>query len=180
MEEKIVSKLNKLELMVSSFADRIENCEVSIAKNRESVNAFEERLEYLEQASKNNSVRICGLEINENDDVPSAVSSFIKNNLKISCSPHDLDFAFTLNKGNKQGNKPTVLVRFMSNIKKKSVLANKKLLKNSGVTFFEDLTKKKYSLLVAAKQKYGKNTWSMDGKIFYWDSVKQRKVQFNA
>lgn len=97
----------------------------------------------LEQTSKTNSTRICGLEINNNNDVPGEVSLFITKNLNLWCTPYDLDFAFALNKGSKQGNKPTILVRFVSNIKKKSIMAAKKLLKNSGVTFFEDLTKNK-------------------------------------
>lgn len=178
MEEKIVSKLSKLEEIMSSFCDRVVECEASIAKNSESIIALENQLENLEQASKNNCIRVCGMEIGEKEDVPSAVASFIKNKLKIPCTLQDLDFAFVVNsKGDKkQGDRSVVLVRFVSNIKKKTVSAAKKILKDSGVAIFEDLTKKKYSMLVAAKQKYGKNTWSWDGKIFYWDSVKQCKI----
>lgn len=176
MEETIVSKLSKLEAIISSFCERVEKCEALVAKNSVTVIALEDRLENLEQTSRNNSVRICGMEVGEKD-IPSAVSLFIKNELKIPCTLQDLDSAFVVSdKGGKRNDRPTILVRFVSNIKKKSVMAAKKLLKNSNVSIFEDLTKKKYSMLVAARQKFGKNTWSWNGKIFYWDSVKQRKV----
>jgi len=175
MESKIDDKLSKLDNKISSYCDLLKKTDKMVAKNSESIENIQIRVDSLEQNIKSNSLRICGLNIDDKDMVQ-GVCTFIKDSLKIQCSSDDFDCAFRVKKKNDSEGRNTILVRFFSNIMKNKVMAAKKLLKDTGVVIYEDLTRGKYDLLVAAKKKHGKNVWSAGGRIFRWDASNNRKV----
>lgn len=178
MDAKFEAKISKLDDKLSSLIDSLKNLEAVAAKNNHSIRDMQLRLDNLEQNCKQNCLRICGLSPVEDDNMAASVVSFIVNKLNISCSPNDIDFVYRIKNttGNKSDTRSTLLVRFLSNMVKSRILAAKKKLKGTSVVIFEDLTRSRYDLLIAARQKHGKNAWSAGGKIYYWDSVKNCKV----
>lgn len=176
METKLDERLCKFEDKLSTLYTSIDKFEPMITKNTAAILDVQDRLDDLEQKYKNNCIRICGLKRDNSLNLVDSVISFLKNNLNISCSSSDIDFAIPVNNKNKDQINTMVLVRFASHNKKNTVMAERKILKNQGVVIYEDLTPKRYELLVASKKKYGKNVWSSSGKIYYWDTVDNRKT----
>lgn len=181
LEEKIDNKLSSLDSKFASLCDSLKQLDQIVTTNNGSIASLKAQLDSFEQKNKLNSVRFCGLNVKKNDNIPEQVVSFIKNSLKIQCCVKDLDFAFVIENGKGTEARPTVLTRFLSNIMKTQVITNKKLLKGTGVSVYEDLTRSRYQLLDAAKQKHGANSaWSAGGKIYYWDSKNNKKVRISS
>lgn len=176
--DQMDAKISKLDDKLSSLIGSLKNLESLAAKNSHSINDIQLRLDHLEQYRKQNCLRICGLGSVEDDNMAARVTSFIESKLNISCSPKDVDFVYRVNHKavNSSDDRSTLLVRFLSNILKSKIVAAKKKLKGTSVVIFEDLTRTRYDLLVAARKKHGKNAWSAGGKIYFWDSSKNCKV----
>ncbi|PSN38374.1 hypothetical protein C0J52_21482 [Blattella germanica] len=61
--------------------------------------------------------------------------------------------------------------------KSSEVFRSKKLLKGSGITVREDLTKRRHSLLKMAITKFGlQNVWTVDGNIIVKDGDNKRRI----
>lgn len=178
IEAKIDAKLNKLDDKLSSLIDSLKDLETMTVKNNQSIKDMQMRMDSLEQNWKQNCLRICGLDAANDVDMAAGIASFVKEKLNIECTLKDLDFAYRVknNKVNNSEVRSTLVVRFVSNILKSKVVAAKRKLKGTGVVIFEDLTRARYDLLVAARKKHGNNAWSAGGKIYFWDANKNCKM----
>lgn len=98
--------------------------------------------------------------------------------LKVPCTHQDIDCAFRIGKQINSEKPPAILVNFVSNIKRTQVFNAKKLLKKTSHSIYEDLTQRRYELLMAAKKKYGVGkVWSVNGKIFLLKGNDNQKIQ---
>lgn len=184
--EQIESKMNesfeKFDKKLNEMSNSIKAMNKDISNNNKSISKIEEKCELLEQVTKRNSLRILGVGEQENEDVVDTVVKFVNNLLKVPCDKEDIDCAFRVGKSlNENGKSRAILVNFLRNIKRNEIFNTKKQLKNSEFAIFEDLTPRRYELLLAAKKKFGKNmAWSSGGKIYIWNERDKKKQLLNA
>lgn len=177
-DNKLDSRFQRLESKLTQACESMDNLTAGIENNAAKLMDLEERLDSYDQERKKNCIRICGLPENSHDDLMVSVVNFISNNLKIVCSKRDIDYCFRVGVASKEVLKPrVVVVRFIHNWMKNEVFGAKKVLKNSPFAVFEDLTAKRFELLLEAKKRYGTNkAWSSRGNIFYWDHINNKKA----
>ncbi|KAJ8957756.1 hypothetical protein NQ317_007809 [Molorchus minor] len=148
-------------------------------KTKKAVTSLEVKEDYLSQHSKRNVLRFVGCIENASEDTAEIVLNVINNELNVPCDKNEIDSAFRIGSyisGDNTSKPRTILVQFVTNIKRNEVFLAKKHLKNSNISVFEDLTKQRFNLLQAAKRKYGKNkAWSSGGKIYVWDAPNNKK-----
>ncbi|KAJ8937928.1 hypothetical protein NQ318_005535 [Aromia moschata] len=115
---------------------------------------------------KRNSLRFNGIAEEEKEKLLDVIVNLVNDKLKVTCSGRDINCVLRL--GKPTPSKPrSVIVNFVTYIKRNEVYYSRKLLKGSGIFVFEDLTKFRYSLLTSAKAKYGKqDAWSSTGRIY--------------
>lgn len=179
LESKIDKKLDKLESKLDAKLNDINNSIKDLNKiassNVKSIKMVEQKCEFIEQYMKRNALRIVGFPENAEGNILNDVLTFFENKLNISCGTSDIDCVFRVGKFRENTSPRPVLIQFVSNIKKQEVYLAKKMLKDSVIAIYEDLTVTRYNLLSAAKKKFGKkNAWSSGGKIFVW-SVEEKK-----
>lgn len=179
IEEKFDTKIGALESKLNRLCDAIKKMEDSVTYNKKEIDNVKTRLDDMEQATKRNSLRICGFREVANEDLAVDLSTFLQDNLGVSCSTGDFNYVFRLPKGNDDHPSP-IIAGFISNIKRNQIFMQKKKLKNHPVSLFEDLTPRRYQLLLDAKRKYGhNNVWSISGKIFRWNPATSQKMCIN-
>lgn len=123
----------------------------------------------LEQYTRNNSIRIYGLDDRNKyekvADSCSLVINMLNNKLKLNVSRSDIDIAHRLGPFREDGNRP-IICKFVSKALKREVIHTRKVLKGSSIVIREDLTSKNAKLLerVSSKEEV-KSAWSYEGEI---------------
>lgn len=176
IEEKLDAKIGSLETKLNELCNAVKKLEESGLDNKKELENIKVRLDNVEQDSKRNSLRVCGFLEKTTEDLGVDLAKFFQENLGVPCSINDFNYIFRASKV--LNDKPSpVIVSFISSIKRNELYMKKKNLKNSPVSIFEDLTSRRYNLLVDAKKKYGhNNVWSTSGKIFRWDPSTSKKI----
>lgn len=182
LESKLDDRFEKFEKKLSEMSDSMKALSTKISNNSDSISIIEDKFEIFEQATKRNTLRFLGFEEHEDEDVVDVVINLVNNKLKVSCNPCDIDSAFRVGKRqNDHGKSRAIMVNFVQNIKRNEVFNAKKQLKNTVFAIFEDLTPRRYELLLAAKKKYGKNlVWSSGGKIYLWNESQSKRQLLNV
>ena len=91
--------------------------------------------------SRKTCIRIKGLKIPQNTDTTDAVLSTFKENLNITLTKHDIEPAHPL--PNSRADKPApIIVRLVRISDKENIIYKRRKLKDSGITIFEDMTRK--------------------------------------
>lgn len=203
---KIPSELSTEELIQKVCADFAEKIEISMEKkfsrvhvrldelnksisqlngyvdtNKTNIALLSDKIDTLEQSARINNLRIHGLpEEKENESVIDNVLNLFVAKLGVACSSDDINNAYRLGRLSNDVEEPrTVLVNFIRQTKRGEVLKAKSKLRNNSISVFEDLSKQRYKLLKAAKEKVGsKKAWSANGNIYIWleDEKKRRLV----
>lgn len=177
LEQKFDQKLEKLDKNVIELSNSIKNLNKMVTSNNNAIESIMAKCDILEQRGKRNALRINGIPEKEGEVVPNIVISLITNTLKLTCTEQDIDSAFRIGKAIGEQGTRTILVNFVSNIKRTQVFNAKKLLKKSNITMYEDLTQERYELLMAAKKKYGSDkAWSAGGKVYVICNSENKKV----
>ncbi|CAH1180542.1 unnamed protein product [Phaedon cochleariae] len=164
MEAKIDKKLNSLECSInekfSELQSTMSSLKKTVSSNSHTIDKLETQTERQIQYNQRSSLRFLGLEAtNGTEDIVRTVLNFLQQDLKIKCDQRDLDSAYRVGRA--------IRVQFISNLMCNQVFNARKLMRNSKVSIFEDLTKKNYDLLKKAKEIYGiKGAWSLGGKVF--------------
>lgn len=167
IESKIDTKFANLEDQLRDVSNSLKIISNLANTNQNAIVELNDKVAFLEQQSKRNALRFHGFSVQQNENVPEMIRLYIKDNMKVSCAINDIDYAFRLGKSTDPAKPSVVMVNFTSNIKRNEVFAAKKLSKNSGVAIFEDLTKERHKLLIAAKNKYGKTqAWTSGGRVY--------------
>lgn len=171
-----LAKLDKLDDLAMNVADlnaSLKGLNDCLDSNKKSILVLNKTCEQIQQNCKSNQLRFCGFGEIENENPVEIIAKFVSTQLKIPCVVQDIDHAFRLGKM-VEGNNRTILVKFVNFWKRSQILNAKKSLKGAGISLFEDLTKDRYEVLMAAKKKYGKHqAWSAGGKIFAFSNGKK-------
>lgn len=182
LENKIEQKFDKLNENLTELNNSIKAMNKVVTSNQKAIIGLEQKNDYVEQFSKKNTLRFVGfLECTEpNEDAVSLVSTFINDKLNVSCNDMDIDCAFRIGSSGTSDKPRTILVQFVRNVKRNEVYKAKRLLKNTEISIFEDLTKTRFNLLQLARKKYGKQkAWTSGGKIFVWSDRDNKKRLIN-
>lgn len=176
-ENKLDARLQKFEEKLTQVCESIKTLSAGIENNTKKIVELEVNFDSIAQNQKKNCVRICGLPESANESLIESIIVFMNEYLKINCSKNEIDYCFRVGSTTEE-NKPRIaIVNFLCNWKKSEVINTKKVLKGTPFSIFEDLTPKRYKILEQAKKKYGNNmVWSSGGKLFVWDSKKNKKV----
>lgn len=172
---QLEKKFEKLDVKLNDINKTLNDINKSVSTNQGNITKLNQSYDNLNQLRLRNTLRFNGIEEQNSEVVLNVMLLFINKTLNVSCSQVDIDYIYRV--GKVVGSKPRpILINFVSYLKCKEVFDAKKLLKHSGMSIFEELTKPRYSLLQQAKKKYGKNNvWSRYGKI-HWRSDGQVHV----
>lgn len=189
---------NKIEVLESNLFDKqIENdklredigklqktMESQMDKKNQEIKDITSSLEYqagqlndLEQYGRRSMVRITGIPEEGVETAEETTRCIIKEiNAKITglnLTENDIDISHRL--GKKDGNRSRpIIAKFVSRIKRNSVLRGKRYFKGSSIYINEDLTKFNQQALMNVKRSLnnadsgsGTSVWSRDGQIYY-------------
>lgn len=178
IKDELSEKINKIESKIDQYCESLKVIDTKIESNKKEMTELQYRIENLEQKSKANSLRICGIEEVEDEDLSVVLTDLFSDKLNIQISQKDIDYVFRLKSKNRRTDAPTpIIINFVSNITRNKVFLAKKQLKNSKVSIFEDLTRVRYNLLMTAKERFGKNmAWTENGRVFAWDALTKKKI----
>ena len=172
----------KIEQALSSLRTQIENLEERIAR-------IEEKLDDYDQESLLDSLVFHGVKQLPGVDTRTTISSIINSKMSVT----DLSFSDLISVYRFRLNNPTtqhegssirvapILVKFYSKDVARRVFIAKARLASNGIFVSESLTKFRWDILNAAKDKYGqRNAWSDQGQILAKPSVGSavKKIRF--
>ncbi|XP_023312425.1 uncharacterized protein LOC111692594 [Anoplophora glabripennis] len=167
LEVKFDKKFAKLNDKLSEVTDSIKGLNESVKSNKQEIQSVITTTKYLELSNKRNTLRFHGDPETESESDLNSLLSIIGNTMKVRCVQSDVDFLYRLGKSTESNRPRSIIVNFVTNIKRNEVYAAKRLLKNSDISIFEDLPKNQYELLLQAKKKYGKrDAWTSGGKVY--------------
>lgn len=158
----------KLQQDIAGFQDQVKGLELELTKKDERISELEtvisEGLDEREQYSRRNNIRIFGIKESNGEDTDQLVVDLAEAKLNVVLSKDNIDRSHRVGK---PGDKPRpIIVKFVSYAQRRAVFTRKKLLKGSGVSVSEDLTKIRRDLLKRAMDVYSKESvWSSDGVI---------------
>ncbi|CAG9818871.1 unnamed protein product [Phaedon cochleariae] len=174
LENKIDQKFEDLNQKILRMGENVSKVERRIQDNEyevQSLNAI------VDQLGRKNSLRISGVPEHDKEDILETTLAFLNKHLNISCSQSDIDDVFRIGTVKTKTGFRTILVRFVTTMMRNKVYQAKKLLKNMGISIFEDLSKSNYELFQLAQRKHGrKNVWTMGGKLFIKENEAKRLV----
>ena len=190
---QLMDRLDKLDgsvLDIHHRVDIIESTLKSLQKKQESLvernKWLENQLNEQEQYSRRNCIRLFGVPENKNENTSKIVCEIAKKNLKVDLQLNDIDRSHRVPRRVEPVPKPgeeikprAIIVKLTSYQHRQNLLQNRRKLKDTKMSLFEDLTNANRSLLweaVKASKLPNSNilsAWSMNGKIII--SVKTNK-----
>ena len=171
-----------LQKEIGELRDLLQKREQRIETLEKRIEELERRQDESEQYSRRNSLRISGVDQNENEDVTEKVLSLFNNTMKLS-PPVSMEHIDRVHRVGpvKPGKSRPILVKFSMYRTRNSIFRAKKILKevnqasNKNIYVNEDLTKFRSTLLYKARemkrQKMITDCWSWDGTILIKDNV---------
>ena len=126
----------------------------------------------LEQYSRKTCIRIQGLNIPQNTDTTDEVLLTFKEHLNITLTKHDIEAAHPLS--NSRADKPApIIVKLVRISDKENIMYKRRKLKDSGITLFEDMTRKNQLLLNRVRRdERVNNAWFYKGAV--WCTINDR------
>lgn len=179
---KLEKTLGRLDEKLNNVITNLDALNIANLANKKSINALENKCDHLEQQLLKNFLRFTGIKESTNENTASIIIQLLKEQLKIEINKHDIESIYRIGKvTDLNNNTRPILVNLRSNMKKMEILNARKSFKNTPYAVFEEITKKRYNLLLATQKKYGKrNAWSMGGKIYIWNQEKKEKQVINS
>jgi len=164
---KVNSRMNVLEDKVKELEGKAKNIGES---NRRLQIDLNRQIQY----SKKDNLRIFGLEEKTDENCREEISNLVKTKLKVKILPADISTAHRLPKTQKQKHK-SMIVRFKDRTQRREILKVRKLLKGTGISIGEDITRDNMTLIQDA-EKSGRfeSVWFHNGKVLA-KNIKDKK-----
>lgn len=176
--DALVLENETLKATVNSLKDDVTTLKKEVSDLRKSSFKTELRCNTVEQWTRKSAIRVFGIARHEREDCRKLVHDVIKDNLHLDMPPSVIEVAHRVGQG-RDGKPPSIIVKFARRDERDTVLRARKALKNTGITFREDLTKDNQSLLSAVKDHTDiSSAWSWNGKIFGKLESNDRIVNF--
>ncbi|XP_069132016.1 uncharacterized protein [Argopecten irradians] len=163
-------RINYLESENEELKEKVSLLEQRESDSEDTICELESKFNDLEQQGRKNSVRIFGLtdpSVKESaEECVKRVVEFSNSKLKVPLRTEDIDIAHRLGKFD-QSKKRAVIVKFTHRTKKFEIIKSRRILRNSGITVSEDLTRiNQQRLSEAFRLNSVQNSYSIDGKLF--------------
>jgi len=154
VEEKLQAFIKDLQKQLAEKDQEVKDLRQQLA----------DRTDELEQYQRRNSLRLFGVEESASEDTD-CIAIEIAKKIGVDLTVADIDRSHRVGP-KRDGKKRPIIVKFVSYRKRREMFLQKKLLKRSGTTIREDLTKERMKVLRAALDRFGeKNVWTIDGTI---------------
>nr|XP_023026791.1 uncharacterized protein LOC111514777 [Leptinotarsa decemlineata] len=166
---KLSSKItNKIDAQLEILGKQIEKMDQLTHSNKREIAFVNSKLDVLDQRSRSNTLRLVGMKEETDENLPAKVLHIFNEELKIKCTLGDLNKTFRSGKFIENSTKArTVIIEFVSYLKRNEIYKSRSNLKGTDLYLNEDLTGKRYHLLILTKKKYGgKNVWTANGRVF--------------
>lgn len=194
--ERNESKILTIEVENDARNVKMENLEKRLEKQSEQIVRLQSKANDSEQYSRRNCVRIFGVEENIGENTDDIVQHIATEKLGITLDKSDIDRSHRTGpptKKTKQTNRQAarqsestssslgpapgsdrsgsnrcrpIIVKFATYRTRHLVMSARRLLKNTGITIAEDLTKSNYEILKKARaSSKATSVWSQDGRI---------------
>ncbi|KAJ8911480.1 hypothetical protein NQ315_010851 [Exocentrus adspersus] len=170
LEAKFDTKFQNLNDKLDGVINMFSTLNKEVKTNQKDITDLQNKCKLYEMYFKRNSLIFHGIPEDGSGSVLDAVLPIINNALKVPCVSSDVDSVYRLrgqvDHQGKQGQQ-SIRINFTSNNKRNDIFGAKKMLKNSGITVYEDLTRDQYELYKSAKKKYGyRMVWTVGGRIY--------------
>ena len=167
--DKLKDKIKNLEKKITDQEDENQQLKRDIETSE---TVAKEKLNDLEQYGRRNSIRIVG--INEDDDETAEdtmqkVVDFVNEKIKnVSITKYDIDIAHRI--GDKKKGKRQIIAKFVRRTTRLAIIRNRKVLKETGFSIYEDLTSANRLALASIRKKMPDEidkAWTINGRIIY-------------
>lgn len=169
--EKLAEKFTYYDTKISSLEAEIKLLKsTSEISHKEPLNVeriqYKQKIDNLEQRSKNNNIRLMGLKEQNNENTLDIVKHLLTEKIKVNIDDGDITAAYRVSQNSAERAKH-IIIMFKDNQTKNKIFRMKKMLKGSNIIMKEDLTNERLKLVKEASDKYGfKNVWTFNGIIF--------------
>lgn len=165
---------NTADAALNALKRDVDSLKVQNSELREQNIKLATRCNDIEQWTRKSAIRVFGVQkmASGREDCISVVHSIIKDKLRLDIPATDIEVAHRVQVSRRQAdganNKPpAIIVKFARRDVRDRVLRARSALKNTGITFSEDLTKDNQKLLMEVRNHTEVSTaWSWNGKIF--------------
>lgn len=171
------SVVTELQKTIEFNSEVISELKSALVKRDEKIEALEAKVDELEQYQRRQCLRIFGVEEQEAEDTDKLVMEVGKR-IGVDVNVMDIDRSHRIGRRDVGNDRPRpIIVKFVSYRKRSEVFKNKRLLKKTGVTIREDLTRIRHNILKEAITKFGVNSvWTQDGVIIVNRGDSKRRV----
>lgn len=171
------SVVTELQKTIEFNNEVISELKSALVKRDEKIEALEAKVDELEQYQRRQCLRIFGVEEQEAEDTDKLVMEVGKR-IGVDVNIMDIDRSHRIGRRDVGNDRPRpIIVKFVSYRKRSEVFKNKRLLKKTGVTIREDLTRIRHNILKEAITKFGvNNVWTQDGVIIVNRGGSKRRV----
>lgn len=165
--------LNKLNNKFDQLNSEITQVKKEVNRNTEGIERLNNRVDSIEQYSKNCNLRFYGIPKSTEENTGEIVRRIITESLQVKMDRQDIVRVYRMEAKNE--NVPgAIFVGFRSHGIKAEIYSQKAKLKGTRVTIREDLTGQRMGVLKLVMEKFGKkNVWTQDGKIKWVQNGRQ-------
>jgi hypothetical protein len=150
--QKMFTKMN---VKISELETRVKELEMKVEVSGEKeLKEIKQELNRQGQYSRKDNLRLFGAEEKDDEECKQVVCNIIAKKLKVKVTPADLSVAHRLpksKKSKKQKHRP-IIVKFKDRTLRQQVLWARKMLKGSGISIGEDLTRENMTLMRDAEE----------------------------
>ncbi|KAI4467131.1 l1 transposable element-related [Holotrichia oblita] len=182
--EKELSNKQFLDKLVETIKDilqvhetRLTNLEDGIVSTNNKISNILDNLEYQEQYSRSNNLRVFGLPETPTENVENTIVELCEKKLGIKITANDIDSCHRLS--GKEGSQRPIIVKFCRRSVRDIIFKFKRKLKGSKIIIREDLTKRRFAVLQDLVKKFDrKSVFTSSGNIFVVISGVVKKIKY--
>lgn len=168
-EAKIASLEAEIQILKSN-ADKSENNFTEDSRKK-----LEQKVDFLEQRTKNKNIRLIGIKESPGENVVTQVKKLFQDKLNIQVAD-EITSVYRTGAANKRNSRHLIVV-FRDSEYKNMIFRKKKFLKGSNLVMKEDLTHDRWKLVRDSSEKYGlKNVWTFNGAVFVRSDTGVKKL----
>ena len=162
---ELKGKVHDLEVENIDMKKRLDILEKERETARDNIQSAKQKSVENDQYARRNGMIVLGIVENNQEDLKAILLDTIKNKIKLQIKAEDIEIIHRIGTRTLGKNRP-IIVRFRFRDTKYSVMSARKVLKNSGIVFAEDLCSELQSLQKEVSRHPGVQAcWAWNGKI---------------
>lgn len=159
------------------FQERLRGYEDRIVSLENEISALKSEKDQTDQFLRCKNIRIFGLEEKPQESLAEEIGKLFCDTLKVNVKKEDIEDIYRTGPRDNGRTKRQILVKLSSERVRNEVYRSKKLLKGSGITIREDLTKPRRDLLKVAIETFeSRNVWTQSGKVYVYYNNKKNVI----